>query len=63
MLATDIGYTLAGLTAVGIIVIGARFLIAPTVAAAGFGIAAGHDGGNADPYLYVKGVRDIASGS
>ena len=62
MLATDIGYTLAGLTAVGIIVIGARFLIAPTVAAAGFGIAAGHDGGNADPYLYVKGVRDIASG-
>ena len=62
MLVTDVGYTLAGLTAVGIIVIGARFLIAPTVAAAGFGIAAGHDGGNADPYLSVKGVRDIASG-
>jgi Domain of unknown function (DUF4267) len=62
MLVTDIGYVLAGLTAVGIIVIGARFLIAPTVAAAGFGIAAGHDGGKADPYLSVKGVRDIASG-
>jgi len=62
MLATDIGYTLAGLTAVGIIVIGARFLIAPRVAAAGFGIAAGHDGGNTDAYLSVKGVRDIASG-
>jgi Domain of unknown function (DUF4267) len=62
MLVTDIGYVLAGLTAVGIIVIGARFLIAPAVAAAGFGIAAGHDGGNTDPYLSVKGVRDIASG-
>ena len=29
MLVTDIGYALAGLTAVGIIFIGARFLIAP----------------------------------
>ena len=29
MFTTDIGYVLAGLTAVGIIVIGARFLIAP----------------------------------
>ena len=48
MLVTDIGYVLAGLTAVGIIVIGARFLIAPAVAAADFGIAAGHDGGNTD---------------
>jgi Domain of unknown function (DUF4267) len=62
MLVTDVGYVLAGLTAVGIMIIGARFLIAPTVAAAGYGIAAGHDGGNADPYLSVKGVRDIASG-
>ena len=62
MLVTDIGYVLAGLTAVGIIVIGARFLIAPTVAAAGYGIATGHDGGNTDPYLSAKGVRDITSG-
>ena len=30
--------------------------------AAGFGIAAWHDGGKADPYLSVKGVRGIASG-
>jgi hypothetical protein len=51
-----------GLTAVGIIFIGARFLLAPCTAAAGFGIAAWHDGGKADPYLPVKGVRDIASG-
>ena len=62
MLVTDIGYALAGLTAVGIIFIGARFLLAPSTAAAGFGIAAWHDGGKADPYLSVKGVRDIASG-
>ena len=34
----------------------------PAAAAAGFGIAAWHDGGKADPYLSVKGVRDIASG-
>ena len=62
MLVTDIGYALAGLTAVGIIFIGARFLLAPSTAAAGFGIAVWHDGGKADPYLSVKGVRDIASG-
>jgi hypothetical protein len=36
----DIGYALAGLTEVGIIFIGARFLLAPSTAAAGFGIAA-----------------------
>jgi hypothetical protein len=41
MLVTDIGYALAGLTAVGIVFIGARFLLAPSTAAAGFGIAAG----------------------
>ena len=62
MLVADIGYALAGLTAGGIIFIGARFLLAPSTAAAGFGIAAWHDGGKADPYLSVKGVRDIASG-
>ena len=46
MLVTDIGYALAGLTAVGIIFIGARFLLAPSTAAAGFGIAAWRDGGS-----------------
>ena len=45
----------------GIIIIGARFLLVPSTAAAGFGIAAWHAGGKADPYLSVKGVRDIAS--
>ena len=62
MLATYVGYALAGLTGLGIIFIGARFLVAPTVAAAGFGIATGRDGASADAYLSVKGVRDIASG-
>jgi hypothetical protein len=33
----------------------------PSTAAAGIGIAAWHDGGKADPYLSVKGVRGIAS--
>ena len=50
------------MTAAGITIIGARFLRAPGTAAAGFGIAAWHDGGKADPYLSVKGVRDIAPG-
>ena len=58
----DIGYALAGATGLGIIVIGARFLFAPAAAAAGFGIAVRPDGGNADAYLSVKGVRDVASG-
>lgn len=53
MLVTDIGYALARLTAVGIIFIGARFLLAPSTAAAGFGIAAWHDGGKADPYAII----------
>ena len=46
-----------------IIGIGTRFLLAPRAAAAGFGIAIGRDGGcTTNPYLFVKGVRDIASG-
>ena len=35
---TAIAYTLAGLIAVGIIFIGARFIVAPRVAAAGYGV-------------------------
>ena len=62
MILTDIGYGLSGLLGLGIILIGTRFLLAPRAAAAGFGIAIGQGGGSADPYLSVKGVRDIASG-
>ena len=54
MLLTDIGYGLSGLLGLGIIFIGTRFLLAPQVAAADFGIVTGPGG--------VKGVRDIASG-
>ncbi len=62
MLLTNIGYGLSALLGLGIILVGARFLLAPRTAAAGFGIAAGQGGMRADPYLSVKGVRDIASG-
>jgi hypothetical protein len=57
-----IGYTLAGLIAAAIIFIGARFLVAPRIAAAGYGVEADVGQRSADAYLSVKGVRDIASG-
>ena len=57
-----IGYTLAGLLASGIIFIGARFLLAPRVAAAGYGVLPDLDQPGAGAYLSVKGVRDIATG-
>ena len=44
MFLTDIGYGLTGLTGLGIILIGARFLLAPRGAAAGFGLAIGTAG-------------------
>jgi hypothetical protein len=62
MIFTNIGYGLSGLLGLGIIFIGARFLLAPRAAAADFGIAIGPSGESVDPYLSVKGVRDIASG-
>jgi hypothetical protein len=62
MLLTKIGYGLSGLLGSGIIVIGARFLVAPRAAAAAYGITSGQGGPATDPYLAAKGVRDIASG-
>ncbi|MDH6279821.1 DUF4267 domain-containing protein [Prescottella agglutinans] len=59
---TTIGYTLAGLIAAGIIFIGARFLVAPRVAAAAYGVLPDLDHPSVRAYLSVKGVRDIASG-
>ena len=59
---TKIGYGLSGLLGAGIIVIGARFLLAPRAAAAGYGITTEQCGQACDPYLAVKGVRDFASG-
>ncbi|AKK25848.1 DUF4267 domain-containing protein [Mycobacterium sp. EPa45] len=57
-----IGYALSGLIAAAIIVIGARFIVAPRVAAAGYGVPADPRQPAVSAYLYVKGVRDIASG-
>ena len=57
----------SGAIGAGIIFLGARFVVAPHVAAAGYGVpvaAAADQSPGHDPYpwLYVKGVRDIASG-
>jgi hypothetical protein len=57
---TDLGYALSGLVGLGITAVGTRFLVSPAKAAAAYGISVGQDG--ADPYLSVKGVRDVASG-
>lgn len=57
-----IGYVLAGVIAAAIIFIGARFLVAPRVAAAGYGVLADVDQPETRAYLSVKGIRDIASG-
>jgi Domain of unknown function (DUF4267) len=62
MTTTTIGYTLAGLIAAGIIFIGARFILAPRAAAAGYGVQPDLSQRSVGAYLSVKGVRDIASG-
>lgn len=62
MTVTAIGYTLSGLIAAGIIFVGARFLVAPRVAAAGYGVQPDLGRQSTGAYLSVKGVRDIASG-
>jgi hypothetical protein len=53
-------YGLAIVLDVLIAAIGARFLIAPSVAAAGFGVPADAAGNGA--YLAAKGVRDVSLG-
>jgi len=62
MSVTGLAYGLSALVGVGIVVIGARFLLAPRAAAAGYGIPATPEAASAGPYLAVKGVRDITSG-
>ena len=59
---TDIGYALSGLVGLGITAVGTRFLVSPARAAAAYGISVGQEVSGADPYLSVKGVRDVASG-
>jgi Domain of unknown function (DUF4267) len=60
---TTFAYTLAGLLGVGIVFIGARFLVAPRTAAVGYGVVPDLDHQRSvGAYLSVKGIRDIASG-
>ena len=59
---TTIAYVPAGLIAAAIIVIGARFLIAPYAAAAGYGVQPDLDQPSVGAYMSIKGIRDIASG-
>ncbi len=59
------GYVLAGLLSLGIAVVGVRFLLAPTVAAAGYGVPLRPDAltrPDLPAFLQIKGVRDIVSG-
>ena len=58
---TSIGFYLSGVIAAGIIFIGCRFLLAPSTAAAGYGVPAGAEP-RSRAYLSAKGIRDIASG-
>jgi hypothetical protein len=62
MSVTGLAYGLSALVGVGIVVIGAQFLLAPRAAAAGYGLPAGPEPGSAGPYLAVKRVRDITCG-
>ena len=60
-MATSIGFDLSGVIAVGIVFIGRRFLLAPSSAAAAYGVPAGAEP-HSRAYLFAKGMRDIASG-
>jgi hypothetical protein len=58
---TSIGFYLSGVVAAAIIFIGSRFLLAPSTAAAAYGVPVGA-GLHSRAYLSAKGIRDIASG-
>ena len=62
MTLTHLGYGLSWVICLGIIVVGARFLLAPRPSAAGFGVDVGPEAGQARAYLAVKAVRDIGAG-
>jgi hypothetical protein len=57
---TTVAFGLGYLLVVFIVFIGARFLMAPRPAAAGYGVPAKTDGDAA--YLTIKGLRDLCSG-
>jgi hypothetical protein len=56
-----IGFYLSGVIAAGIIFIGCRFLLAPSIAAVAYGVPAATEP-HSRAYLSAKGIRDIASG-
>jgi hypothetical protein len=58
--ASSVLFWLTGLLAVGIIFIGARFIVAPLPAARDFGVPAPET--KTFTYLWTKGTRDIVSG-
>jgi hypothetical protein len=58
---TIVATVLAGLLGVGIIAIGARYLLAPQASARGFGLRDWPQE-SSNGWLNVKGVRDIVSG-
>src|SRR5215468_6616007 len=60
-MARGIGFYLSAVIAAGIIFIGGRFLLAPSPAAAAYGVPAGVEP-HSRAYLSAKGIRDIASG-
>lgn len=64
---TTLASIISGVIGVSIILVGVRFLLVPQAAAAGFGVPAEPPGAHIPaaipyPWLYAKGVRDIASG-
>ena len=57
---TKVSYAVAFITGLGLIFLGARFLLSPETAEAGYGI---HFNEQADySFHYIKGIRDIFSG-
>lgn len=56
----NIAIAIAFLTGLGLIFIGARFLIAPETAEAGYGIHFNEQGDYS--FHYIKGIRDLMSG-
>ncbi|SCG45830.1 DUF4267 domain-containing protein [Micromonospora inositola] len=57
---SPLAYGLAVVISLLVVVIGARFLLQPEAAAAGYGVPAKPDGDRA--YLTVKGLRDLTYG-
>jgi glucose uptake protein GlcU len=60
MMTRKISIAIAFLTGLGMVFIGTRFLLAPEVAEAGYGIH--YDSQGDYSFHYIKGIRDVFSG-